>query len=140
MTREIKFRAWDEDSSTMIYCKDSYRNDLGEFYFDFDGRLVLMLSDGDCETAPEIREAMIMQFTGLIDKSGKEIYEGDIVSCQLLCPESNDCWIRYSPIVVEWEEYGYQPFIEYGIPDHSFLIEVVGNIYENPELLEVEND
>ena len=132
MTREIKFRAWDSLDRKMIYditqTKQFSNIDGGYDIIGFDS----YLDDGS--------DTVIMQYTGLKDKNGKKIFEGDIISCQLFCPESNNCWITNSPIVVEWEEYGYDPFIEYGAPDHSFLVEIVGNIYENPELIGGDND
>jgi len=76
-----KFRAYDKESSEMIYSKDSVRNDLGELYFDFDstGEVCLMLANGDDERAPEIRDAEIMTFTGICGKNGKPIFEGDLI-------------------------------------------------------------
>lgn len=124
MTREIEFRAWDHDNNKMIFWT---LNDL-----------LIRFGDPEYQFNVEDRPSFLFdwrQYTGLKDKNGKKIFEGDIVSCQLFCPDSNNCWITNSPIVVEWEEYGYDPFIEYGAPDHSFLVEVIGNIYENPELL-----
>ena len=76
------------------------------------------------------------QFTGLTDKNGKEIYEGDIV--EHYCDKERKAECCHSIYQIVWEESGFT------IPGCSFILdqrdwgnrfEVIGNIYENPELL-----
>ena len=72
----------------------------------------------------------LMQFTGLKDKNGKEIYEGDILS--FVPVDSKNFGNPYKPFVVFWDE-----------KDASFSgwsprdkVEIIGNVYEQPELME----
>ena len=95
----------------------------------------------------------IMQYTGLKDKNGVEIYEGDILSFNNYCDKSDE--IEYKGLArVIWNNmfygfslYGYKsiPYSsKWNIGKSSFTIyaargEVIGNIYENPELLDKSN-
>lgn len=77
----------------------------------------------------------IMQYTGLTDKNGKEIYEGDIVKDLAVLPEDEE---RDYISVVEFKWGSFLIYDKekekYNTVAHSTL-EVIGNIYENPELL-----
>ncbi len=80
----------------------------------------------------------LIQCTGLKDKNGKLIYEGDIV--QWSCADEKNIGI------VVWNDVYMQFYIEYDSLLYSFFpkrivekVEIVGNIYENPELLEKKN-
>ena len=68
---------------------------------------------------------IVEQFTGLHDKNGKEIYEGDIVT---------DGVGKYK-IIYDLKLAGYQPYCIFRDDPENYC-EVIGNIYENPELLE----
>lgn len=116
--REIKFRAW--DGNKML--SDREVVEMAEGY----------MSINDVTN--------VMQFTGLKDKNGKEIYEGDIVIGR------SDDSAEVSKVTVEWDEKmsGWKPFNYFStngvnhIEDAFFDLstcEVIGNIYENPELL-----
>lgn len=83
----------------------------------------------------------ISEFTGLTDKNGKKIFEGDIIDA------SNEWWdaVGYaghdSPIIlVQWNdrECGFAPFSTYdsdcGVDIRASKCEVIGNIYDNPEI------
>lgn len=82
----------------------------------------------------------VCQYTGLKDKNGKKIFEGDII-------DISDCeyiphWINETKIKVQWdiERAGFDPFCEDAIDCREYVsadeVEVIGNIFENPELIE----
>ena len=131
--RVIKFRAW----GTRVPFKEGAEAVSTEMaYFgltDLDGTYIVPTGtyfEGDFK---------LMQFTGLHDKNGKEIYEGDV-----LRGTTND-WDEHTKkgdtVVVEHDEVtgGFAPFAIYdgdcGTQTSPKKVEVIGNIYENPELL-----
>jgi uncharacterized phage protein (TIGR01671 family) len=131
MSREIKFRAWDKTNKCWLLGYE-YPN-LGGF--SIVGECVLM---GEFEALfhplTRINEIEIMQFTGLLDKQGKEVYEGDIVHH---LKYGGNYQVSYSQ-----ENTGYDlenPSRKLA-PMHLCSrcqenIEVIGNIHETPELL-----
>lgn len=131
--REIKFRAWDKAKSTMLENVGFRPNDCGLSVLSSLG----MIGEGlDYGTAPTL-----MQYTGLKDKNGKEIYEGDIVKDLTAFVPTGPAWVGYNPIhEVKYHVRDYlkrNPLygdVGYNISSGS-IYEVIGNIYENPELL-----
>lgn len=114
--REIKFRAWNYNKKKMVIdgLTMDYSNEYG-----FDN---LYDKEGN-----QIEEYRIMQYTGLKDKNGKEIYEGDIV---LWTNKNHDRTLK-----TEVEFRGGTFFIGPLETTEDDEPEVIGNIYENPELL-----
>jgi hypothetical protein len=126
MGREIKFRAKVMNSKNWIYRQPFHIRGTWYMYSSL------------WEMVP-IEHKTIGQYTGLKDKNGKEIYEGDILETDLSFP--------YVVVVFRNGAFMYQchdsgeDFYDYMAPaakeakmDH--FLEVIGNIYENPELLE----
>ena len=114
--REIKFRAQGRDN--------------GKFYFGFivihDSKPPILLIPKKDGTVDRIfvRPESIGQFTGLKDKNGKEIYEGDIITSYMF--HNNE------PYMVELDDIFWQ--IGEGLIAEEY-VEILGNIHENPELL-----
>lgn len=115
----FKFRHWDKRINKMFYPE---RNDNFGYY----------VNNSDIiET---------MQCTDLKDKNGKLIYEGDIVKTIYTRPDgviiNRNCVIEYNRGAF-WINYGIGASYLY---NDDCIYEVIGNIYENSELLEVENE
>jgi uncharacterized phage protein (TIGR01671 family) len=113
--REIKFRAWNDKLKKMAY--DFSLSEKGKVIEWWDGEY-----DGELDWP-------VMQFTGLYDSNGKEIFEGDIVRGAIDCGPAGSVEATW---VVAWTGDGYQS--SYWCKDLQFMI--IGNIHENPELLE----
>ena len=132
--REIKFRAWDAQDKEMDYdpfcwpssidLEDSYNN-LNTLISSQFGKV----HHGGPPDEDNTHMRYLMQYTGLKDSKGKEIYEGDI------CRDEEG---YTNPI--EWEDDGgcfSWDAILFALPKgiDSKTIEIIGNIHENPELL-----
>jgi len=127
MRREIKFRAWDATHQVML---EVYNIRFGNI---LQGRHEGPKSLHDCGCG--IDAYILMQFTGLHDRHGKEIYEGDVVR------ESDNDLV----FAIEWDAEcamykmpkAYDEEYTYSIGAIPTELKVVGNIYESPELLKV---
>ena len=154
--RDIKFRAWNKEKNIMCYRNE----DLDAGYWDGVYASILEIINDNIKT----KRYIFMQYTGLKDKNGKEIYEGDIILTQPF---------RDKPFSQKYKEKRLRGIVVYNIkfgknfvgePDKIkywgaewdieiidkedykkycnyswgsfFECEVIGNIWENPELLE----
>jgi uncharacterized phage protein (TIGR01671 family) len=132
MGREIKFRSYTPSGMVEI---DKIVFKTGMAYFED----VLRYQGIDMEEFP------LMQYTGLKDKDGKEIYEGDIVESFRFDDPEFRSEVFYKNGAFGYKSYVWEVFISFASnenykwrDDKSENIKVIGNIYENPELLEVE--
>lgn len=123
MNREIKFRCWDTENKQML---DVQELDWQDSY---DGQPMIRTTMYNDYFDTE--DVILMQYTGLKDKNGKEIYEGDIVKSYYYIDTPDGEQERYNKKVIKYNDV----LCEYNI-DAFENIEVIGNIYENPELVE----
>lgn len=135
MQREIKFRAWHKKEKIMVY-----EIELGMFD---DGFVLADTPDNQlCKTNCHcyVKDFEWMQFTGLKDEQGKEIYEGDIIKTH---KTKNDRTQGFEGNIykIQFKE-GYFGCVKKGyveglhiLTSYKGMVEVIGNIYENSELL-----
>lgn len=145
MQDRLKFRVWDKENKCLHY-PTRYSN-----FTIVNGTVVKIESYPIANSAYlgkriswEFDYAVIMQCTGLKDKNGKLIYEGDVVN--------GTCGVYWGKMIVKFNE-NEAKFYMYRIDkrytdlhfhgknqEDNFELEVIGNIYENTELLEVEDE
>ena len=119
--RDIKFRAWNEVEEKMLNWYEFLDTNMKNTFI-----------------APESTGLILMQYTGLKDKNGKEIYEGDVIKY----PEYwiGDTHFPKGISVIYWddEEACFDTYTNTSLFDliKNLKCEVEGNIYDNPELLE----
>lgn len=144
MKREIKFRAWDKDTECYLYdIQDAYDTLSGHVKYG-DGENACY--DEDCfGSFLDNDRYVVEQYTGLNDKNGREVYEGDFLK---VTSEDGESYVA----TVKWfGDEGYPAFDLAGIPsawcyDANALstisesgvetCEVIGNIFEDKQLLE----
>jgi uncharacterized phage protein (TIGR01671 family) len=128
MFREFRFRAWDKKNKKMIYNPSKY----GEVeQVDLNHTINSIQKDHE-----------LMQYTGLKDRTGKDIYEGDILSLNYFEGEVVKMWIEYLDTlpycctIIKYSEGDWVPLGRIMKRDREqFTCEVIGNIYEHPELI-----
>lgn len=129
MERERKYRAWD-------ILLNKYRSP-GTIQMSLTGKLFILIPNNNSFLVEEIKDLIIEDFTGLKDKNGVDIYEGDIISMSTKKPVAI-VEFDYCSFVLKWIDKVYKNTRQKEkepIFRNIHLFEVVGNIYENPELL-----
>ena len=124
MTREIKFRAWNTGKrmKTGMYSWEEMKETLMHEIRPEKSLFAPFIQSEQFKENPWI---VLMQYTGLKDKNGKEIYEGDVVRHTQLEYVGEIVWPRYVETSAG-EDYKEM---------QNDYLEIIGNIYENPELL-----
>lgn len=116
--RKIKFRAWDKKSESFAPTMYWYIDPIGDIRWQVDD---------------SIAELEVTQYTGLRDMNDKEIYEGDIIKIN----PDDDEWIDVIIRDKNWLElktYNNKCVTNCSLYEHHNIVEVIGNIYENPKM------
>lgn len=126
--RDIKFRIWDTENKEMLKVQEL------DFEPTFYGGRIAIRPD-QYNDYFDTEDMILMQYTGLHDKNGKEIYEGDIIQYE----DITKGLVRYS------EKYAQYVLVNTGTVKDEFeplgdynmeVFEIIGNEYDNPDLLE----
>lgn len=119
INREIKFRIW-----------TGKRFEYDEYFFIQAGRVYEFLEFGGTRA---LKDATLQQFTGLKDKNGKEIYEGDIISQNDIISEI--CFYE-GKYLSKFKTY--QVWVD-DLFSVAYKSQIIGNIFENPNFLNASN-
>lgn len=130
-----KFRAWIKTENCFADYIESIRFYINEIDLCWGG-----ICESDCF---DFKDVILMKSTGLKDKHGKEIFEGDIITNGISVVDVKNHQTLGFYTVVNGEErfFGSNTSIkdfENDVEEFSSTTKIIGNIYENPELLEVE--
>jgi len=130
--REFRFRAWDTQKKCwFVTIYEAHKGVVSEMNIRLDGRLSIREMSGTIDESIFEGRYVIMQWTGLTDKNGVDIYEGDIVIKKLVYNRRIKTVGSFKPFLVEWKRCGFNlSFMD------KHTCEVVGNVFENAELLE----
>ena len=127
-----KYRAWDSAKKEMF--KDTFAiTESGQ---------VVVVEQESVASSPDyvfVEHLVIMQSTGLVDKNSKEIFEGDILACKTddEVINLNIFWDEeHALFMFESKKYNEQEPLAELVENNTYPFEIIGNIYENRELLE----
>ncbi|WDM22630.1 YopX family protein [Paenibacillus polymyxa] len=134
MSRPIKFRKWDKDLKRMHVCGEDVHDSIAfgennEAYYYNEAWYCNLDKDKACE---------LMQYTGLKDRNGKEIYEGDVIppdyalkqnEVAIICYDSNQARFKAVPLSLYKANAGNGGWTGFEVTRHCSII---GNIYETP--------
>ena len=127
-----KFRAWHKTWDELGKVK--------RIRFDGEGNVTTVLFEGKfLGVNTPVDEIKLMQSTGLKDKNGKEIFEGDVLAFETddEVINVNVFWDeKHALFMFESKKYNEQEPLAELVEDNIYPFEIIGNIYENPELLE----
>lgn len=129
--RIIKFRAWDGESMSRyfhLYELEGYEGEVNAVVHNEYGNERKQWTIAENQKKDE--KVILMQYVGFNDKNGKEIYESDIVEIDTV----GKCRVDYLPAAMKFYFQTLENYIG-EFTAESKVIEVVGNIYENPELI-----
>lgn len=135
--RDIKFRFYSNIDKKTYPCTligVMYENDSDPPVYSAD-----LVPDDKCGTRVQrYSDGHLMQYTGLKDENGREIFEGDIIAVRTLHDNHDRYWNQPCgpaiPTLVSWNE----EYLRFDVPFDSINFEVIGNIYDNPELTKKE--
>lgn len=138
----IKFRAWDKKAKEYFHISELWNSGTNPECFNFDGWTDNFGNKG------RLKDIVIEQFTGLTDVNGKEIYIGDIVKVWSDMSEltmeptvneivSEDFFGKTGMFLKPLRAHVIEPCLH---DSWNNQFEVIGNVHENPELLEEDND
>ena len=128
----LRFRAWDKEFKEMVQVDALV----------FDEQIIKATYKNGNVVKEDIKNYVLMQSTGLRDKNGKEIFEGDIIAIEVEDVETpiNAKVFQNRKIGIlmfhVFEDNEDVPMVEL-LEDDSVAFAIIGNIYENPELAEV---
>jgi len=138
--REIKFRDWHKP-----YKEDGVKHDGYMNYNPRYGSVITINEAVDYKTKEKhiykdlylneclaVKDSILMQFTGLKDKKGKEIYEGDIFRYTTSTPKTHTAKVIWAKSEIGWRMMRDDGDPELNLHHFAKNYEIIGNIYENP--------
>lgn len=128
----LNFRAWNKATKVMHEADDIVSLNFEEKQFCVKTLFFGQLSYYDFD------DIVLMQSTGLVDKNGKEIFEGDILAVEAddEVVNVNVLWDKkHALFIFKSKKYNEEELLAELVEDNACPIEIIGNIYKNPELL-----